>query len=366
MLRLQDLGIKLNNAKAQLANMENNLKSLNREIEMQSSSWYKLGKDLEAAGQKMQGIGKQMESVGKNLSTKVTAPLVGLGAAAVKVGSDFETGMSEVKAISGATGEDFVKLQEKAKEMGATTKFSATEASEGLKYMAMAGWDTTQMLDGLDGIMMLAAASGEDLGLVSDIVTDALTAFGMEAKEASGFADLLASASSNSNTNVAMLGESFKYVAPLFGALGYSAEDAALALGLMANAGIKGSQSGTSLKTAIANLANPTDKMAVAMGRLGLSITDANGEMLPFKDVMDELRAKFSGLTEEQQAQYAATIFGKEAMAGMLAIINASEEDYAKLTDATRNYNGAAKEMADVMQDNLQGELVLLKSALEG
>jgi TP901 family phage tail tape measure protein len=362
----QDLEIKLNNAKAQLANMENNLKSLNREIEMQSSSWYKLGKDLEAAGQKMQGIGKQVESVGKNLSTKVTAPLVGLGAAAVKVGSDFETGMSEVKAISGATGEDFVKLQEKAKEMGATTKFSATEASEGLKYMAMAGWDTTQMLDGLDGIMMLAAASGEDLGLVSDIVTDALTAFGMEAKEASGFADLLASASSNSNTNVAMLGESFKYVAPLFGALGYSAEDAALALGLMANAGIKGSQSGTSLKTAIANLANPTDKMAVAMGRLGLSITDANGEMLPFKDVMDELRAKFSGLTEEQQAQYAATIFGKEAMAGMLAIINASEEDYAKLTDATRNYNGAAKEMADVMQDNLQGELVLLKSALEG
>ncbi len=231
--------------------------------------------------------------------------------------------------------------------------------------MAMAGWDTSQMLDGLDGVMMLAAASGEDLGLVSDIVTDALTAFGMEAKEASGFADLLASASSNSNTNVALLGESFKYVAPLFGALGYSAEDAALALGLMANAGIKGSQAGTSLKTAIANLANPTDKMATAMGQLGLSITDANGEMLPFKDIMDELRIKFADLTEEQQAQYAATIFGKEAMAGMLSIINASEEDYEKLTEATRNYTGTAKEMADVMQDNLQGEIILLKSALE-
>jgi TP901 family phage tail tape measure protein len=362
----QDLEIKLNRAKTQLNYMEQDLKKLNREIEVQSSSWYKLSKSLEPIGKSMQDIGKKMEAVGKDLSMKVTAPLMGLGAVAVKVGSDFETGMSEVQAISGATGDDLIKLQEKAKEMGAATKFSATEASEGLKYMAMAGWDTTQMLDGLDGVMMLAAASGEDLGLVSDIVTDALTAFGMEAKGASGFADLLASASSNSNTNVALLGESFKYVAPLFGALGYSAEDAALALGLMANAGIKGSQAGTSLKTAIANLANPTNKMATAMNELGLSITDTNGEMLPFKDVMDELRTKFANLTEEQQTQYAATIFGKEAMAGMLSIINASEEDYAKLTEATRNYTGTAKEMADVMQDNLQGEIILLKSALEG
>lgn len=362
----QDLEIKLNRAKTQLNYMEQDLKKLNREIEVQSTGWYQLSKSLEPLGQSLQDVGQKMTTIGKNLSMKITAPLMGLGAATVKVGSDFETGMSEVAAISGATGNDFRRLEEKAKEMGATTKFSATQASEGLKYMAMAGWDTSQMLDGLEGVMMLAAASGEDLGLVSDIVTDALTAFGMEAKEASQFADLLAKASSSSNTNVALLGESFKYVAPLFGALGYSAEDAALALGLMANAGIKGSQAGTSLKTAIANLANPTDKMATAMKGLGISITDANGEMLPFKEIMDELRAKFAGLTEEQQAQYAATIFGKEAMAGMLSIINASEEDYAKLTDATRNYTGSAKEMADVMQENLQGEIVLLKSALEG
>jgi len=348
----QDLEIKLNKAKTQLAYMEEDLKKVNQEIELQSSGFYKLGKAL--------------EPVGKDLTKKITLPLIGLGAAAIKVGSDFEAGMSEVGAISGATGNDLKKLEEKAKEMGATTKFSASESAEALKYMAMAGWDTTQMLDGLDGVMMLAASSGEDLGLVSDIVTDALTAFGMEAKEASNFADLLASASSNSNTNVAMLGESFKYVAPLFGSLGYSAEDAALALGLMANAGIKGSQAGTSLKTAIANLANPTDKMAAAMGQLGLSITDANGEMLPFKSVMDELRSKFAGLTEEQQAQYAATIFGKEAMSGMLAIINASPEDYEKLTQATREYNGVAKEMAETMEDNLQGEITKLKSALEG
>jgi TP901 family phage tail tape measure protein len=362
----QDLEIKLNKAKTQLVYMEEDLKKVNQEIELQSSGFYKLGKALEPVGQKMQDVGKEMESIGKDLTKKITLPLVGIGAAAIKVGSDFEAGMSEVGAISGATGNDLKLLEEKAKEMGATTKFSASESAEALKYMAMAGWDTTQMLDGLDGVMMLAAASGEDLGLVSDIVTDALTAFGMEAKEASNFADLLASASSNSNTNVAMLGESFKYVAPLFGAMGYSAEDAALALGLMANAGIKGSQAGTSLKTAIANLANPTDKMAAAMDQLGLSITDANGEMLPFKDVMDELRLKFAGLSEEQQAQYAATIFGKEAMSGMLAIINASPEDYEKLTQATREYNGVAKEMAETMEDNLQGEITKLKSALEG
>lgn len=362
----QDLEIKLNKAKTQLAYMEQDLKKVNQEIELQSSGFYKLGKALEPVGQKMQDVGEKMEAVGKDLTKKITLPLVGIGTAAIKVGSDFEAGMSEVGAISGATGNDLKLLEEKAKEMGATTKFSASESAEALKYMAMAGWDTTQMLDGLDGVMMLAASSGEDLGLVSDIVTDALTAFGMEAKEASNFADLLASASSNSNTNVAMLGESFKYVAPLFGALGYSAEDAALALGLMANAGIKGSQAGTSLKTAIANLANPTDKMAGAMNQLGLSITDANGEMLPFKDVMDELRLKFAGLSEEQQAQYAATIFGKEAMSGMLAIINASPEDYEKLTQATKEYNGVAKEMAETMEDNLQGEITKLKSALEG
>ncbi len=362
----QDLEIKLNQAKTQLVNMENNLKTLNHEIEVQSSGWGKLSKSLEPLGQSLQNVGQKMEAVGKNLSMKVTAPLMGLGVAATKAGSDFEAGMSEVKAISGATGEDFAKLQEKAKEMGATTKFSASEASEGLKYMAMAGWDTNQMLEGLDGIMMLAAASGEDLGMVSDIVTDALTAFGMEAKQAGEFADLLAKASSSSNTNVAMLGESFKYVAPLFGALGYSAEDAALALGLMANAGIKSSQAGTSLRSAITNLANPSKTAGTAMDQLGISITDADGQMLSFKEVMDELRVKFADLTEEQQAQYAAMIFGKEAMSGMLAIINASEEDYAKLTDATRNYTGVAKEMAEVMEDNLQGEITLLKSALEG
>ncbi|QGT99498.1 Phage tail length tape-measure protein T [Candidatus Syntrophocurvum alkaliphilum] len=361
-----DLEVKLNQARTQLVQMEQDLVSINREIQVQSSGWYQLGKSLEPVGKSMQDIGMKMESVGKDLTKKVTLPLVGIGAAAVKIGSDFQAEMSKVQAISGATGDELEKLGEKAKEMGSSTKFSASQSAQALNYMAMAGWDTNQMLDGLDGVMMLAAASGENLATVSDIVTDALTAFGMQASDAGGFADLLASASSNANTNIGMLGESFKYVAPIFGSMGYSAEDAALALGLMANAGIKGSQAGTTLRGSITRLAQPTSQAADVISQLGLNMTDASGNMLPFKDVMDQLRVSFANLTQEQQAQYASTLFGQQAMSGMLAIINASEEDYQNLTAATREYSGAAGEMADIMQDNLQGQLTILKSQLEG
>ncbi len=332
----------------------------------------KFNAGIEAAGNKMDGIegkmnkmGETLEKAGKDWTTKVTLPIVGAGAAATKLGIDFQGAMSEVGAISGATGEDMLVLEKKARDMGATTKFSASDAADALKYMAMAGWETNSMLEGIDGVMMLAAASGEDLGMVSDIVTDSLTAFGMEARQAGEFADLLASASSNSNTNVSLLGESFKYVAPLFGAMGYSAEDAALGLGLMANAGIKGSQSGTALRASITNLVKPTDSMAAKMKELGISITDTSGEIMPFEDLMIQLREKFSGLSEEQKTQAAATLFGKEAMSGMLAIINASPEDFEKLTLATRDYTGAAKDMSDMMQDNLKGRWEEFKSGLE-
>ncbi|MGJ0908845.1 phage tail tape measure protein [Clostridium botulinum] len=291
--------------------------------------------------------------------------LSGIGAYALKVGSNFEEGMSKVSAISGATGEDLKKLTEKAKEMGANTKFSATESAEAMQYMAMAGWKTGDMLNGIDGIMNLAAASGEDLALVSDIVTDALTAFGMSAKDSAQFADLLASAASNSNTNVSMLGESFKYVAPVAGALGHSAKDTAFALGLMANAGIKSSQSGTALRASLTNLAHPSKQMAEEMDRLGISLTDSNGKVKEGKALYDELRQKFSGLTDAQKTQAAATIFGKEAMSGMLAIINASDADYKKLYESLSNCDGAAQKMAETMNDNLKGQITLLSSALE-
>lgn len=279
---------------------------------------------------------------------------------------DFESMMSQVKAISGATGQAFDDLTAKAQEMGATTKFTATESAEAFNYMAMAGWKPQQMIDGISGIMSLAAASGEDLGTTSDIVTDALTAFGLQAGDAGHFADVLAQASANANTNVSMLGESFKYVAPVAGAMNYSVEDTSLALGLMANASIKGSMAGTALKTSLANMAAPTDSMAAAMDKYGISLTDSEGNMKSLRGVIDNLRGSLGGLSETKQTAAASTIFGKEAMAGMLAIINASEEDYNKLSTAIGNSKDAAEGMADTMLDNLKGSFTLMQSAIEG
>ena len=279
---------------------------------------------------------------------------------------DFESMMSQVKAISGATGQAFDDLTAKAQEMGATTKFTATESAEAFNYMAMAGWKPQQMIDGISGIKSLAAASGEDLGTTSDIVTDALTAFGLQAGDAGHFADVLAQASANANTNVSMLGESFKYVAPVAGAMNYSVEDTSLALGLMANASIKGSMAGTALKTSLANMAAPTDSMAAAMDKYGISLTDSEGNMKSLRGVIDNLRGSLGGLSETEQTAAASTIFGKEAMAGMLAIINASEEDYNKLSTAIGNSKDAAEGMADTMLDNLKGSFTLMQSAIEG
>ena len=278
----------------------------------------------------------------------------------------FEESMSNVKAISGATGEEFEKLTAKAKEEGATTKFTAKDSADAFGYMAMAGWKTEDMLNGIDGIMSLAAASGEDLATTSDIVTDALTAFGLQASDSGHFADVLAQASANANTNVGMMGESFKYVAPVAGALKYSVEDVSLALGLMANASVKGSMAGTSLKTSLANMAAPTDKMEAAMDKYGISLTKRNGEMKTMHEVLDNLRSSLGGLSETEQTAAASTIFGKEAMAGMLAIINASEDDYNKLTAAVNNADGASQQMADTMLDNMNGSFTLLQSAVDG
>ncbi len=280
--------------------------------------------------------------------------------------ASFEATMSKVKAISGATVSEFEALTAKAKEMGATTKFTASEAGEAFTYMAMAGWDAEKMLGGIGGIMSLAAADGLDLATTSDIVTDALTAFGLAATESTHFADVLATASSSANTNVSMLGESFKYVAPLAGAMKYSVEDVSMALGLMANASVKGSMAGTSLKTALANLASPTDSMAKVMQKYGISLTETDGNMKSLRNVIGNIRTSFGKLKETEQAAAASTLFGKEAMAGMLAIINASQEDYDKLAEAIDNADGAAERMAATMLDNLSGAFTLLQSAAEG
>ncbi len=317
-------------------------------------------------GNNLSSAGKSLTSAGSTLTKSVTVPIVGAGTAVVKLSSDFESAMSKVSAISGATGSDLDALNQKAQEMGAKTKFSATESAEAFTYMAMAGWKTEDMLQGIDGIMALAAADGLDLATTSDIVTDALTAFGLSASDSGHFADVLAKAASNANTNVTLLGESFKYAAPVAGALGYSAEDTAIALGLMANAGIKGSQGGTALRSSLSRLIKPTDDAVALMEKYGLSMTNADGSMKSLGQVMDMLRNNMGDLTEAEQAQAAATLFGQEAMSGMLSIINASDKDYEKLTSAIYDADGAAQEMADTMLDNLGGQLTLLKSALEG
>lgn len=294
------------------------------------------------------------------------AAITAMAGYAAKVGSNFEEGMSKVSAISGAAGKDLEKLTDKAKEMGAKTKFSATEAASAFEYMAMAGWKTEDMLSGIEGIMNLAAASGEDLAATSDIVTDALTAFGMSASDSGRFADVLAAASSNANTNVGMMGETFKYVAPVAGALGFSVEDTAVAIGLMANSGIKASQAGTSLRSIMSRLAKPTSDVQIAMDALGISLTDSNGNMKSLNEVMGDLRNGFAGLGEAEKASMAATLGGQEAMSGLLAIVNASGEDFNYLQNAINNADGAAEAMAGTMQNNLKGSITILGSALEG
>lgn len=312
----------------------------------------------ESATSKMAGLMKKSAAV-------IGVASVAAAKKTIDVGKSFEAGMSEVQAISGASGKDLEKLSAKAKQMGATTKFSATESATALKYMAMAGWKTNQMVSGLSGVMNLAAASGEDLGTVSDIVTDSMTAFGLKAKDSGHFADVLAKASSSSNTNVAMMGETFKYVAPLAGSMKYSIEDTATAIGLMANAGIKGSQAGTELRSILTRLVKPPKDAAAALSALGISTTKADGSMKPMRQTMAELREKFSGLTDSQKSQYAAAIAGQEAMSGLLAIVNASDSDFNKLQKAIDNSSGAAKKQADIMNNNLQGALYDLGSAAE-
>lgn len=322
-------------------------------------------KESATTSDKAAAIGGAMTSVGKTLTTHVTAPLVAVGAAAVKVTSDFDSGMSKVQAISGATGGELQQLRDKAIEMGAKTKFSASESAEAFQYMAMAGWKTGDMLDGISGIMDLAAASGEELGTVSDIVTDALTAFGLSAKDSAHFADVLAQASSNSNTNVGMMGNTFKYVAPIAGALGYSIEDTAVAIGLMANSGIKAEQAGTSLRAILTRLVDPPKDAAQAMKDLNIEMTNADGSVKPLSEVVDQLRTGFAGLDDSQKATYASMLGGQEAMSGLLAIVGASDEDFNKLVGAIDNSDGAAQRMAETMQDNLGGAMEQLGGALE-
>lgn len=335
-----------------------------RRLQQESATTNTALSKIDVAGQKMETVGNSIAGAGKKMMG-VTAVIGGVGVAAVKTAADFDSAMSQVAAVSGATGKDFDALRNKAREMGSKTKFSATEAAEAMNYMAMAGWKTEDMLDGIEGVMNLAAASGEDLATTSDIVTDALTAFGLSAKDSGHFADILAAASSNANTNVSMMGETFKYCAPIAGALGFSAEDTAEAIGFMANAGIKSSQAGTALRTIMNNLADDVKISGKAIGDVTIATTNADGSMRDLSDILADCRSAFGNLTESEKAQAAESLVGKNAMSGFLALMNAGQGDIDKLSSAIDNCDGSAEKMAMTMQDNLAGQLTILKSQLQ-
>ena len=339
---------------------EQELRNLQNEADKTNTVFAKLG----AAGEVMQNVGDKISDAGEKL-LPVTAGITALGTVAVKTGADFDAAMSKVAAVSGATGDDLQALRDKAREMGSQTKFSASEAAEAMNYMAMAGWKTEDMLSGIEGVMNLAAASGEDLATTSDIVTDALTAFGLTAADSAHFADVLAAASSNANTNVSMMGETFKYAAPVAGSLGFSVEDTAEAIGLMANAGIKSTQAGTSLRSIMTALAGEVKFCGESIGEVEIQTTNADGSMRELSDILADCRVAFAGLSESEQASAAQALVGKNAMSGFLALMNAAPADIEKLSGAISDCDGTSLSMAETMQDNLAGQLTILKSQLE-
>lgn len=365
----------LNNAEAELNDTQRELDDTNRKLrEMGESSRYSAEQIRNAEstlgefGKKAQPVANAAKAAFKAVTAVTVAAATASGAVikkSVDIGGEFESQMSTVKAISGATADEMKALTDKAKEMGGTTKFTAKQAGEALEYMSMAGWKTADMLGGIEGVMNLAAASGEDLGKTSDIVTDALTAFGMKASDAGHFADVLAAASSNANTNVGMMGETFKYVGAAAGTLHYSAEDVGLSIGLMANSGIKASQAGTELNSIYTRLAVNTSHARDAIEDLGIQFYN-NGKARAWGTILDELRTKTADMTDAEKTAFANRVAGQRAQAGLLAMLNATSADYDKLTKSIHNADGAAKRMADTMQDNLQGQLTVFKSGLEG
>ena len=365
--------IALNNQKAAIAKTEKQIEEYDKDLknaEKYGDNFTDTMDEMTAAAEEASDGFTTMKGVLANLIAdgirKAASAIKDFAKDTITAGMNFESAMSKVGAISNASSEDMQKLTDKAKEMGEKTVFSASESAQAFQYMAMAGWKTEDMLNGIEGIMNLAAASGEDLATTSDIVTDALTAMGYSAGDAGRLADVMAAASSNANTNVSLMGQTFQYAAPIIGALGYNMEDAAVAIGLMANAGIKGQKSGTALRSILTRLSAPPKECAEAMEELGISLTDSEGNMKSLDQVMQDLRQAFDGLSETQQTQYAKAIAGQEAMSGLLSIVNAASGDYDKLTDAIKASSGASEEMANKMNDNVAGQMTLLKSKIEG
>ncbi|WP_035315356.1 phage tail tape measure protein [Kineothrix alysoides] len=315
-------------------------------------------------GTTFQNIGGKIEGVGKSLLPLSTA-VAGIGVAGIKVASDFEKAMSGVQAITGATGSDFEKLRDTAIDLGASTSFSSGEVAEAMTEMAKAGWSTTQIIDGMAGVLDATAASGENLGSVATIVADAITGFGLSAKDSATVADLMTQAANSGTIGITDLGESYKYIAPMAQSMGLSIQDVTTALSAMSMAGIKGSQAGTSLRTVLANMAKPSKTVAGAMKELDICITNSDGSFQSLNEIVTIMRTKFSGLTDDQKAYYATALAGKEGMSGLLSLLNLTQGEYDALSTSMNTCNGVAGQTASVMQNNLQSKVEQLGGALE-
>ena len=383
----KEIVLKEGEASKAAKDLSSNIKDLSGKLEDNKAKLKGVDDAAEKAAGGLKDVGDSAEKSSKGISTfqialgnfvsniaiRAIDKLKELALSAFNVGKAFEYSMSKVGAITGATGNDFKKLRDEAINMGKSTIFTAQESAEAMKYMAIAGWKTEEILAGIKPVLDLAAASGEDLAQVSDILTDGMTAFGISAQEAGRFADVLTAAAINANTDVGKMGETFKYVAPIAHSLGFSIEDTATAIGLIADSGIKASQAGTDLRSIFVRLAsnagaskNQLGALDVLTQELGVAFYDASGKTRPFIDVLNDARVAWQGLSQEEQVNYANTIAGQRAMAGWLALMNTTPEKFNQVTDAIKNSSGTAQRVATEMTDNVEGDVKRLKSKVEG
>ncbi|EDP68573.1 hypothetical protein CAT7_04884 [Carnobacterium sp. AT7] len=362
---LADMPLNLSKAELATQKLRNEAQKLHEEYRNAGGRLAETAENYQKFGNTMTNVGGQMQSIGGKLTTGITLPLAGLTAAALTVGIAFEKQMSRVGAIAGATADELKQLTDQAKELGASTAFSASEVAAGMENMASAGFATTEILAAMPGVLDLAAVSGGDVALASEAAATAVRAFNLEASDTGHVADVFARAAADTNAEVADMAEAMKYAAPMANTLGMSIEDTAAAIGIMSDAGIKGSQAGTTLRGAFTRLAKPTKAASDSMAELGIKMFDAQGNILPMSGIITELQDGLVGMTSEQKASTLATIFGQEAMSGMMTLVEAGPDKVNELSTSLENSAGAADEMAKVMQDNAAGAIDEMMGALE-
>ena len=349
------------NLQREIINTENKLKQL----QVQASKWTSAGDALEKFGNKVTNISGKIDNLGSTLTTSLTLPVLAIGTAAITTGNDFEAQMSRVQAIAGATKEELKLLTDQAIDLGAKTSFSATEAAAGMENLASAGFTTQEIMEAMPGLLDLAASSGAELATASEIAASAIRGFGLEANKSAHVADVFAEASARTNAQVEDMGEAMKYVAPVAKTVGINIEETAAAIGIMSDAGIKGSQAGTTLRSGLTRIIKPTKQVKEAMEKLNVEFYNSDGTMKSLTEIIDTLQKSTAGLSDEVKNQALAQIFGTEALSGMLALVNRGSKDLANMTKEFENADGAAQEMADTMLDNSKGALESLSGSLE-